>query len=428
MNDQLGIYRPSYLRIKINRPVDFSSLKNLPDDIKATYFHEYTHFLQDVTTPSGINGMWNTYDRIRQVIAFVQKTVGDIQLPIKISDVEKESDHFKAMQEIRRSYGLKYPYTDDGSFVVTGLKLITKPAMEKVVPGYRIRFVELLLENKQDQKYAYNFGSDAITESMAYLLEKRFYKSEPAVSFPYCSAQLLADFVCKRIAQNEEFLYTVCDVSLLSTYPGWMFYLILLEIEQQNFIPKCSEELFDFGVKVMEERGWKIWDDFAKSREALNIIVNNLCGIKELGPTRLWLKTIVNAGYNLRLKCPYFMIGLYKDENTFGKCWEAVVATLGYPEMHDSENNRFFSPPLALKNLQNEIHPTFLLAFWQLHDLLLRNQLKCNLIDVCKQSKQKDYVNENCEKAPWLQADQELFCVFAALWVMFGFNKKKVIV
>jgi len=52
--------------------IDFSNIQNLQPEAQALYFHEYVHFLQDITTTFGLSNSWNTYDRIRQIISLLR--------------------------------------------------------------------------------------------------------------------------------------------------------------------------------------------------------------------------------------------------------------------------------------------------------------------------------------------------------------------
>ena len=45
---------------------------------------------------------------------------------------------------------------------------------------------------------------------------------------------------------NAYFLFTICDISLMTTSPGFSYYIILLEMSHQKFFPKSTKELFDF--------------------------------------------------------------------------------------------------------------------------------------------------------------------------------------
>ncbi|WP_315823492.1 hypothetical protein [Paraflavitalea speifideaquila] len=112
------------------------------------------------------------------------------------------------------------------------------PLIEEITNGIKIPRVLLQLENDEGRKREYEFGVDAIQESLAQMIEGKIYGGFVSNEFPYIAGKQLAEFVCPRIAADSEFLFAALDISLMSPYPGWHFYLILLEIENTGFQPK----------------------------------------------------------------------------------------------------------------------------------------------------------------------------------------------
>ena len=84
---QRGSYQSSLFYIDINSFETFDSLADLVNQMNeeenpqekerlllvlSTYFHEYFHFMQDVTTYFGLNTAWNLYNQLITIIGYVQ--------------------------------------------------------------------------------------------------------------------------------------------------------------------------------------------------------------------------------------------------------------------------------------------------------------------------------------------------------------------
>lgn len=262
---------------------------------------------------------------------------------------------------------------------------------------------------------------------MAYLLEKKFYNFYDPTDYPYNAAKLLAQYVCPKMAFNEEFIFTICDAALSSSYPGLLFYLCLLEIRQRDFNPKSSVELHHFCINVIEDRGWNIHGYFELSKNALSGILDALFKGEYIDHTREWFKYLIINGHNLRTKNPLFMLKLYTHEDTFSGPWEDFVFKMGFPHIVDAKNNRFFPGPIPLKSIEDKIDPIYLIAISQLQDTLLSKSSRCKLEELCLASNQKIHVNDNCRNAPWNKCSEKELCAFAALWVNYGLNEKEII-
>ena len=424
---QLGAYKPSYLGIRINSLLDFSNVQNLHADAQALYFHEYIHFLQDIITTFGLSNSWNTYDRIRQIISLAQKKDSELNIPLSGVEVKIHQNNLRALNEIKGDCRIRN-LIGNIECDIKKISLASSDNIDQVIKGGKIHLLKLELMDKAKNIYNYIFGAEAVSESMAYLIEQKFSKNMPLEGYPYCAAKKLAEFVYKAISENDEFLFTICDVSLMTTSPGFSYYIILLEMSLQEFFPKSSKELFDFSLDILKNRGWNIFEDFEHTKTGLLHVFNRIFNRPEFKETNEWFNLIINNSFELRKSNPYIISSLYNDE-PFGKSWSTIVAMLGMPMVYNSENKRWFSSPVSLKQNENNIDPIFLYAFWQLHDLLCmgKNAISCKLIEFCKASNQRDMVDDNCVTSPWEKISGEKVCSFCALWVSYGLENKKVV-
>ena len=86
----VATYMPDYFELRLPVQQELVSLKEIPKDIQGLFFHEYIHFIQNLTTVFGLSRTWNTYDRIRQLIVSVQQEDVTIKLPYDGNDAAKK--------------------------------------------------------------------------------------------------------------------------------------------------------------------------------------------------------------------------------------------------------------------------------------------------------------------------------------------------
>jgi hypothetical protein len=104
-----GEYIPSYLLIILATKEPVTNIKTLDPESQRTFVHEYTHFLQNISTGFGLSHIWNTYDRNRQLISHLQKTKeNSMTFPLK-GDVVDKQFFFKIRQAIEESF-IRYEF------------------------------------------------------------------------------------------------------------------------------------------------------------------------------------------------------------------------------------------------------------------------------------------------------------------------------
>lgn len=78
-------YMPSFFRIKLGVMADFMNVANIPFGSFAAFFHEYVHYLQDVTTLYGLMNLGNVVYYVRDAAARVgQLPKGEFIVPISL--------------------------------------------------------------------------------------------------------------------------------------------------------------------------------------------------------------------------------------------------------------------------------------------------------------------------------------------------------
>lgn len=426
MRHTLGSYVHSYFVINIGTPDAIPNIKQLPPEHQATFIHEYTHFLQNITGGFGVSQIWNTFDRSRQLISSLQKSPDPVlRLPLKGSVVEQQEVYYHALKAIQGDSTLPAGMNDSLAFIKS-LNFYLDDRYERIDPLSRFHFLKLRIEDSEGGKCGYKFGEIAVSETMAYLMERKYFGHSPLPNFPYHSCQLLGKYLETDITENDEYLFVLCDVALATHFPGRMFYQILLEMSHREFKPQNGREVIDYGVDYLRRNKWNPVSDMEKAVSGAVNVVEDLFRNKIFEHTREWFKYILGSGYVTRRDNPYFFLELYNAPVVFEGWWNNVIAQFGTPQLYNAKKDRYFNAPLELKGIEASIEPIWLSTIQQIHHTLLAGSRRCTLYDVCDKSQNVIVTDYRCDTAPWDRATDDQTCAYASLWVMFMLKDKIV--
>lgn len=424
---KFGDYIHSYFLINLYTDNPITQVKDLEEEHRRTFLHEYTHFLQNISGGYGIAQIWNTYDRSRQLIAGLQREKpAQMHLPLDNSVVAKEKIHFFIHRALAGDYNMRG--LDPQTTLVIDVTLEPNKHFESLHPGTGVPFVKLTLRDRYAKKLYYGFGELAIAETMAYLMEMKFFPYKQMDDFPYRACQKLGEFMGTSITQNDEWLFALCDTALLSRYPGWMFYTMLEDMTRTSFTPNDAREIYDYGIKFMENKGLRIFESYQEAVNGVCTVLNDLFQHPFYQDTVNWFQYILQKTFSLRINDTAFMLDLYREQDSFEGRWNSVYLELGTPQLHNSQHQRFFKPPQVLFEQENGIEPLFLLTMQQIQKLLLTGKqgCACMLQPVCSQNTNGLRVDDRCQNAPWERAIDDQSCAYGALWTGYGFANTQV--
>jgi hypothetical protein len=394
---------------------------------QAVFVHEYTHYLQNISGGFGHAHIWSTYDQLRQLVYDEQQNnSNELRIPIR-NEVATRQGLF--MRTLKTVSGNKFVPVgiDDKTSIIHTVRLIKDESYQKLNVDSDVRFVSLVLRDEEKNEAEYLFGDTAVSETMAFLMETKFFGQTEINNFPYRSCQKLGEWMGTPLLENDEWLFALCDVAILSSYPGRMFYQILLDMYQKGFVPGTAEHIYDYGLRLMYNNGWKIWEDFENNMNGAMIVLNELIQHPIFKETVEWFKYILASGYQSRINNQYFMLHLYREPDPYSGIWQNVMAQFGTPQLHNLLGERFFNAPLELKNIETKIEPLFLLSLQQVNNTLMFGHTHCDLYKCCEKAPniQED---DRCKNEPWERSKDEQKCAYGSLWALYGFSGKNVIV
>ena len=155
LHEECGSYLPGFFRMKLEFPFNESrlALSNLSKRNQASFFHEYIHFLQDLTSFWALN---NTY--------VYRQPAGEVYLPIKTAF---DNTNVAANQWVVKNTIGDYDEIDTLFIQKFKTETIKCPFASPYVK--RLKKIILLIQGGRKIE----FGARAIMESMAYMIEKR---------------------------------------------------------------------------------------------------------------------------------------------------------------------------------------------------------------------------------------------------------------
>lgn len=228
-NKILGEYFPAFFCIVVDELIDFQDFESNPKELKATFIHEYCHYLQDVSTTYGF---FNFVYYVQELLEKIEKDVSD-----DVLSVQQEN------RDVESYYRGDIKATGNIDFINEVIKEIDE-------------FEEFPLEKMEHIIVRYNgkqrlyFGNYCVAESMAYLVERLLYDSKERVNeFPYNVCEKVCEVIYPEINMNKVWVLALCELSLLEVHSGKVFYAILYKMKELNFIPNKVADIETFVEK-----------------------------------------------------------------------------------------------------------------------------------------------------------------------------------
>jgi hypothetical protein len=158
----------------------------ISNDIDAAFLHEYIHYLQDITTISGYSSIGAVCDRMRYVVSSKNKK---LVIPIKYEIIERYFIKQNALNQ-RSHIGdgrlqindVDVPFPSQYDLYLKNIEVWI--GRQKPIEDHLSLVVDFIYNGN---KFLYNIGEYAISESMAYLIENFIYPNAlpSPPDFPY---------------------------------------------------------------------------------------------------------------------------------------------------------------------------------------------------------------------------------------------------
>lgn len=419
----LGFFEPSLFHIHLAYGVKLDDWKNWPDEALFTFFHEYIHFLQDLTTTSGLYNIYVLDEVLKYDVNYIYSLPkGAFSVPIIVADSGDNVLNNIAVRAKMTCSDNQLTDNEKNRLVVTGRAIVSDQLM--TVDGQQINLYKVTVPTNLGKSIT--LTAEEITESMACLGQKIAYRKELAQgkvtltppNYPYYTVEQLASHYTSPLIKSEEFLYTLCDFSLMYQHPAKVF-VQFLEIAENaptvtdyraaiKLIQACCNNIDGYGHTIA-------FEDIGKQAFtcAFNGLRSRFKGFDH-ACLRNWFSEVMSKAFAIRQNVPFFMIDLVTNGNArTNPYFEFLMDFLGTPLLTDDDNKSYFYN--ATKEVLNTRRLARLKVAGNILFTLNGSGAACELYDYCKAA--GHCVNEDCNNRPWKKAKHFCACPYGHLWM-----------
>lgn len=412
-----GYYIPSFLHLCVNTDDDLLNIDSILRNNFSTFFHEYIHFYQDISTSYGMMNSILVIEYIKHMNVQM-KEMKNFLVPLKTDDRwnTKKNDQLK---DIYYGSGKLKPGNK-----INLEDIIKNPVKIDFHKGSSITVYEMKLFYKDyinNDAGDFIFGAKCIKESMAHFGQSILFPETTHDDVPYLIVDLIIDKYCKKISGNKILKFAICDASLMTFHPAETLFDKLLEIDQDsNFNPESPDDIYRYFFR----------DDifFDGHIETTNSLFEKLMILNKEGlfdtikadiyeDNRKWLNIMFEKARFLRSNNSlvfYELFSLNRDEQK--EKFKTLIADLGSPFITNKKWDGTFFLPAGFTITTEFFSPYSSLGFLEFFLLMRTGQKKCVLLEFCKKSDTEDLTDTNCNNSPWLRCEKKDLCPFGTIW------------
>jgi len=426
-----GHYKPGFLHIFINTDEDITDINGLalnPDkrQLFSTFLHEYIHFIQEITTISGVLSSGHYINMIRDFNWAVRSTdKKEFTVPAQITNENNMSANMKIRKLLRGDADfisnefqgmVRYDsYTEEKGTVVD------RDGKERTIKLFKVHFNN----STTYQSGSFYFGSLCLKEYVTHTLQTIYYPETSHDDIPYIITELIIRKECPSFPADPMLIVALCDACLMSFNPAEIFFKALSKInEGSSSAPGSVAEVYDLVYKGL---GFVDEGEIVTMQELYDKMFNNT--IKQLensmkaeifAKNLKWLKQIFELGRELRMTTPYFMTDLVKGPSVLTGLCLTIFKRIGTPFY---TNNQMLGGIAPGEDMTIPDQPYLLLVFQQVLQIYGGSN-SCSLYTFCDRTTSGKITSAECKTAPWEKVKEPELCPFAQLWKTWGLTDK----
>lgn len=413
LNSTIGCYFPAFfeMNLDIYGNMDVNKLK---EKQFALFLHEYTHFMQDVSTYYGLSNLFTVNEVIKSMHLNLTTSLpngGKFNPPVGIM---QNNSILKANIQLKNlTLGLI-----DGIPCFDVKKVESK---KEAVPNNQfVKQIDKVYVTTTKGEH-FQFGALAIMENMAYLMEQLCVSEcELSPDYPYSAAEKVANFIAPVFAKDKLMVLALCDVALQSSNPGHYFCDTLYLISNGTIKYSKQEDVYDdfYSRQLVTYHSSTIPNNFGQFRKMADTIIDQekkFIATPGLSVFWKWLENAINYSYDLRLNHRYFLLEIARAGNArMSRIFADYLNAVGSPLMMN-KCGKFYCIPST--NIPGN-GMCYYRAMRQVYNLLAGGKKKCDMKDWCRQSQIK--VDCRCNRKPWEHLKNQNKCPYAVIWGSFN--------
>lgn len=407
-----GAYYPGVFMIKVKMLLhDDINFSNFDGESWRTFVHEYTHFLQDISTSHGF--LYYFYKAQLLNLAFyniVNNSSDVIELPIRTEDTgAKNASEKEMLLDFYEGDSFHFKYHHINTIKAEVDDLMTSLVIDKTELDQKLYSVNIYYDDKPKP---YQFGNECIIESMAYLIERHLFGAEKRTNeFPYNSCETICQLMYPELLEYPDKIVMLAEVALMRDDCGLFFHGLVNLCARNHMADINYDDFRDFCLKNINA----CFDRFELAyKEAVE-------GIDVLFPKKFPYTFIVNkqlqvfleCGHNYRKGQPLFISDAFLSEAPT-LYFEHLIDLFDIPMLIDGKNDYYGKP--GVQNIP--------VADAVLSILTEETNEGCKLKKFCKRSSISCYDEFRCTEAPWENCKCEGLCPVAVYFIGYGIDDK----
>lgn len=383
------------------------------------YFHEYIHFLQNISTTYCIRNTHYYLGHLASAFYLIQKHENNnVSIPLNLENINKAELSKDIIVYSEGDYD-DYSYEEYNFISVTKINSF-KDEMDSELFGENVSVIRnnypiiINLELKKDTKEEFkmfNFGACAIKESMASLIEEELFgRKRTKMILQYDIVQLISKAMI-GYELDKKILIELCEVALMYDNPAYMFMSYLYIIKKENLKPLKFGDVLKFFEKRANKHYMIDYHRYMKS---------TLQSLKNLFP--IGFDDLFEYIYNIILTAYKFR----KKEKSKLLITRIVYEDKRKKEIYNKWIQKIFQTPVLIDSSGNVIYPKakeyknfmILLVYYAFYQFFIFGKTECPLQNICKNLKIARDIRL-CEKKPWeneLNIVNNNFCYYKYIW------------
>lgn len=407
-------YTPGFMQMHLRVHFTGSFKDMLSKEDQGIFFHEYVHYLQNLSTPWGLYTSMMCYLEMVDTYKFIQESTNPILLPLSV-DLGEEANRKKEI--IRTGNGQNPLNSVFGSLVIDRNQIIVWHRKLKDIGGKQYPYIILDIPCMDNVK-SVRFGAYMIKESMAAMCQMLYDPSatHKEHDLPYNLVKVLAEQSFPNIADDNKKLISICYLSLFSLSPAEVLFD---QLDYANNNPHISgTELLEKFVSESKitlngKNGVSVVDFFEDIANRFEKILSSSLGLE--------LDYIHEAISRVRLsKGTYPIISAIYDESFGEDVIQGLIDHVGIPYIY-TDYDEYHYPESVKEPGEASSDMVNLLGQHAIYHYMVRPNLYrcCPLYYMCKKS---TFNKEECFDAPW-KGHQ---CVMTVMGNHIGLDKKDI--
>ena len=413
MRYMAGSYLPAFFEMNLNTDDDID-INHLKRDQWSTFLHEYIHFLQDITT---MYGLYNIY-AIGEYMSTTAEQIKALPLGPYEQINFRESNQNLVSSQIDLHCATIGELEESKQFIDTIKIIDIGESKKKITENPVVPSIDsiILYSNKGNL----HFGTREIMESMAYTIQRVCYHDTPDhYEFPYMTAYKVAAFYDAEFAKDPKKLVALCEMSLMTSNPGFMFITAMKEFKAKDVKIKDIFAYFKSREFSNGETNGTLSIDTIFSNIS-NLAYRHYIGYYKGDPIFKkeveWLERLQNFSNNHRKTTQSIFLDIMNGgEASKNSVLQHIVSVIGGPMMKNNKGNcyRFDNTPnLSIIAATKSIF----------YDVFVNGENKCGLYGWCMQNPNNN-IDANCPYKPWDRCESpDTMCPFSMLWRRWGLS------